>query len=189
MTATTERVRLFVAVDLPQEVRARLAAWCDRAAPEDVRRVPAVNMHVTLAFLGSRRWDDAAVVADLLPRLARGVGTLRTAGALWLPPRRPGVLTVALDDDTTLAALQADVVAALVDAVGFEPEGRPFRPHVTVGRVRRGTRVGACSLDPPRLAFAPPTMTLYRSHTGGGGTRYEPLARCSVRAAGSPRTT
>jgi len=185
----SERVRLFVALDLPHEVRAQLAAWCDGAAPESVRRAPAANLHVTLAFLGSRCWDDAAAVEELLPGLARDVGTLETAGALWLPPRRPGVLAVALRDNASLAALQADLVAALVDAVAFVAEGRPFRPHVTVGRVRRGTRAGACSPGPPQLAFAAPAVTLYRSHTGGGGARYEPLARCFLRQSGAPQSS
>jgi 2'-5' RNA ligase len=92
----SERLRLFVALDLPARVRSALAAWCECAAPEGVRRVPAANLHLTLAFLGSRSAQDASLVAGLLPALARDVGTLETAGALWLPPRRPGVLAVAL---------------------------------------------------------------------------------------------
>jgi 2'-5' RNA ligase len=178
----SERLRLFVAIDLPGEVRSGLAAWCDRVAPDGVRRVPADNLHVTLAFLGSRSQDDALLVTSLLPELARDVGQLETAGALWLPPRRPGVLTVALRGGPALAALQADLVAALGSAVGFEPERRRFRPHVTVGRVPRGSRLAAGELDPPApaLAFASPALTLYRSHTDGRGARYEPLARCSL---------
>ena len=172
-------MRLFVALDLPADVRAQLAAWCERAAPAGVRRVPAANLHLTLAFLGSRPAEDASAVARLLPEVARDVGTLETAGALWLPPRRPGVLTVALRAAPALAALQADLLAALTGAISFEPERRPFRPHVTVGRVPRGTRIPAHALDPPApgLAFESPTLTLYRSHTGGHGARYEPLAR------------
>jgi 2'-5' RNA ligase len=179
----SERPRLFVALDLPDEVRSALATWCEDAAPDGVRRVPAANLHLTLAFLGSRSAEDAALVEALLPGLARDVGTLETAGALWLPPRRPGVLTVALRaGGSELAALRSGLVAALGQAIGFEPERRPFRPHVTVGRVPRGTRLAARELDPPApaLAFAPPALTLYRSHTDGHGARYEPLASCAL---------
>jgi len=172
----SDRLRLFVGLDLPVEVRESLAGWCDRVAPEGVRRVPAGNLHVTLAFLGSRSWPDVDAVAELLPRLPGDIGTLETGGALWLPPRRPGVLTVALRDSLDLATLHASTVAALSFAIDFEPEARPFRPHVTVGRVRRGTRV-APSVDPPALAFSPEALTLYRSHTRAAGTRYEALAR------------
>ena len=176
-------MRLFVALELPADVRAALAAWAAAAAPAAVRRVPADNMHVTLAFLGSRSPDDAAAVASLLSGLARPLGALRSAGALWLPPRRPGVLTVALHAGEALAQLRAELVAALAAAVGFEAERRPFRPHVTVGRVPRDVRIDTRSElePPPQLSFEAPALTLYRSHTARGGARYEPLAHAALR--------
>jgi 2'-5' RNA ligase len=179
----SERLRLFVALELPSEVRSALAAWCELAAPGGVRRVPAANLHLTLAFLGSRSPADAALVAAQLAGPAPDVGMLATAGALWLPPRRPGVLAVALRaGGTGLAELRAELVAELAASIGFEPERRPFRPHVTVGRVPRATRLAASELDPPapELAFASPALTLYRSHAGGRGARYEPLATRSL---------
>lgn len=176
-------MRLFVALDLPAPVRAALAAWADEAAPRAVRRVAAESLHVTLAFLGSRDEDEAALAGSLLAPCARPLDALHCDGALWLPPRRPGVLTVALRPSDELAALQADLVAALERTIGFEPERRPFRPHVTVGRVPRGTRIDARRpLRPPAppLSFQPPSLTLYRSHTGAGGARYEALQRAAL---------
>jgi 2'-5' RNA ligase len=143
-------VRLFVALDLPADVRTALARWADAAAPAAVRRVRADNLHVTLAFLGSRDEDDAAAAGRVLAARPPSLGALEMAGALWLPPRRPGVLTVALRPHAGLSSLQAELVAALASAIGFEPETRPFRPHITVGRVPRGTR-----LDTP-AALVPP---------------------------------
>ncbi|MDQ3677826.1 MAG: RNA 2',3'-cyclic phosphodiesterase [Actinomycetota bacterium] len=174
----SERLRLFVAVDLPRDVRAELAGWAAGAAPAEVRRVPEQNLHLTLAFLGSRSREEADAVAALLPVVAAPVGELRTAGALWLPPRRPGVLAVALAGMPQLEALQRSLVGALADAVGHEPEHRRFRPHVTVARVRRGRRGRATDLSqPPASTFEADALTLYRSLTGPGGSRYEPLAR------------
>ena len=121
-----------------------------RRAPE-VRRVPAADLHVTLAFLGARAWTTPSRPELLLARGA--LGALRTAGALWLPPRRPGVLTVALRKHPKLTALQRELMEALAAAIGFEPERRRFRPHVTVGRVPRGTRPDR-ALDPPRPSSA-----------------------------------
>ena len=172
-------MRLFVALELPREVRAALAVWAAAAAPEAMRRVPAENLHVTLAFLGARAPADAETVAPLLGALARPLGELAVDGALWLPPRRPGVLAVALQAGPALAELHADLVAALAGAIAFEPERRALRAHVTVARARREARLCAAQLDPPppALAFAAEALVLYRSHTGPAGARYEPLAR------------
>jgi len=174
-------LRLFVALDLPAAVRSQLAAWCERVAPDRVRRVPADNLHLTLAFLGSRSQDEADAVAALLLGVAGPLGALATAGALWLPPRRPGVLTVAIAADEQLSIRQAALVAGLREAIAFEPETRAFRPHVTVGRVARDARLRPSPLDvPPALTFAAPGVTLYRSRTQPGGARYEALARVSL---------
>ena len=176
-------MRLFVALDLARDVRAALAAWADAAAPASVRRVAPENLHLTVAFLGARDADAASAVGALLGEVERPLGMQRTAGALWLPPRRPGVLTVALRADDALLALQRDLVAALERAIGFEPERRAFRPHVTVGRVPRGTRIDtrrALAVPAPELAFRMDALTLYRSHTGGGGARYEALERVGL---------
>ena len=173
-------MRLFVALELPAEVRAALASWAVAAAPAPMRRVPAENLHVTLAFLGTRSAADAEAVSALLDGLARPLGPLAVEGALWLPPRRPGVLAVALGAGPALGELHADLVAGLEGAIGFEPDRRPLRAHVTVARARREARLRAVELDPPpppALRFEPGALVLYRSHTGAGGARYEALAR------------
>jgi 2'-5' RNA ligase len=178
----SERLRLFVALDLPDAVRSALAEWCAAAAPEGVRRVPVDNLHLTLAFLGQRSTAEALAVGERLVGLARPLEALRTAGTLWLPPRRPGVLAVAIAECGGLSALHADLVQSLVETVGFEPERRPFRPHVTLARVRRPGSVRATALAPapPALAVEPVSLTLYRSFTAAGGARYEALARVAL---------
>ena len=95
------------------------------------------------------------------------------------------MLTVAIGGGGDgLGALQSALVARLAEAIGFEPERRAFRPHVTVGRVPRGARVMADALEPPppALEFDARALTLYRSHTGRGGARYEALTSASVGA-------
>jgi RNA 2',3'-cyclic 3'-phosphodiesterase len=174
-------LRLFVAADLPGDVRAALAAW----RPDDraLRPVDSAGLHVTLCFLGWR--DEARVdaIAAAATACAAPVGELAVREGLWLPPRRPRVLTVALDDpEGRLTAVQEAVVAAMVEAAGHEPEARPFLPHVTVARVRRGARAPRGELPPaPALRFAPTELTLYRSRLSRDGARYEPLARAPLR--------
>jgi 2'-5' RNA ligase len=174
-------LRLFVAAELPDDVRAALAAW----RPDDpaLRAVDDGGLHVTLCFLG---WVDEArvdAIGAAATASASPVGELAVRDGLWLPPRRPRVLAVQLDDsDGRLGAVQEAVVRAMVEVAGHEPEARRFLPHVTVARVRRGARAPRGELPPPpALRFAPPALTLYRSHLSREGARYEPLARAPLR--------
>lgn len=185
----SQTLRLFVAVDLPQEVRARLAAWGRRAADADaaLRAVPSQSLHVTLAFLGQR----PAAEVDALRVAVRSAGAgglavpLALAEALWLSPRRPHVLTVGLDDVAgALSDVHGRVLAELSSAIGWEPEPRPLRPHVTVARVRRGARPRVQALAPaPRASFVATALTLYRSHQERSGARYEVLEQMALPAS------
>jgi 2'-5' RNA ligase len=183
--------RLFAALELPADVRAQLGEFGRAAAAHDqaLRPVAREALHLTLAFLGHRALDEVdpareavrAVAGTPAPALALGE-------VLWLAPRRPRVLTVALEDaDEALAALHAQVVSGLVAALPWQPEARPFRPHVTVARVRRDWRPRMRELpDAPRARFAPEAVVLFRSHLGGGPVRYEPLERAEL---GAPSTS
>jgi len=94
------------------------------------------------------------------------------------------VLAVALDDrHGELAAMQERLLAALVDGGWHEPEPRPYLPHVTVARVRRGDgwRPPAAPPEAPvDLVFDGCGLTLYRSHLDPGGARYEALTRAPL---------
>lgn len=173
--------RLFAALDLPTPVRDTLGGFGRAAAADDfaLRAVRDDALHVTLAFLGHRALDDIDPAREAVRAAAAPVPDLSLGDALWLAPRRPHVLTVEVADATgALMALQERVVAALVDAVGYEPDHRRFRPHVTVARVRHGARPRRTGLpDAPSASFAGEALTLYRSWLGGGPARYEALER------------
>jgi 2'-5' RNA ligase len=178
--------RLFAALDLPAPVRDALGAFGRAAAADDfaLRAVRDDALHVTLAFLGHRALDDIDPARESVRSAAAGVRlpSLSLGDALWLAPRRPHVLTVEVrDGGGALFALQERVVAALVDAVGYEPDRRRFRPHVTVARVRHGAAPRRSGLpDAPEASFAGEALTLYRSWLGGGPARYEALERVAL---------
>ena len=173
--------RLFAALELPAPVRDALGAFGRAAAADDfaLRAVRDDALHVTLAFLGHRALDDIDPAREAVRKVAAPVPDLALGDALWLAPRRPHVLTVEVADGTgALLALQEHVVAALVEAVGYKPDRRRFRPHVTVARVRRGAAPRRGGLpDAPSASFAGEAVTLYRSWLGGGPARYEALER------------
>lgn len=177
----TDTARLFVAVDLPDGVRAMLAAWARTQVGhrDDLRLVPAEALHLTLAFLGDLPVACIDELGTALAECADGPVPLGVGAPLWLAPRRPHVLTVAVEDPAgALAGLHRAVEAALADTVGYAPERRAFRPHITVARVRRGARVRPWELPAPDTArFGAPAVALYRSRLGAGGAQYEVLAR------------
>jgi 2'-5' RNA ligase len=176
--------RLFAAVDLPVDVRAQLAAFGQACATADpaLRAVGEGALHVTLSFLGHRPLTDVDAAVDAVRSAVPGSAQpvpLELGEPVWLSPRRPQVLTVALTDvDGALARLQHEVADRLASALDWPPERRAFRPHVTVARVRSRAKPRRRGLAPaPRAAFAARALTLYRSHLGGGPARYEALAR------------
>jgi 2'-5' RNA ligase len=179
--AAPKPLRLFVALDLPDDVRDALAALGAAADQAIWRPVDREALHVTLAFLGSRPPEDVEAIAPIVaaehqaPHLALG-------DVLLLPPRRARVLTVALEDPSqALAALQARVSHALQAAGVHTPEARPFRPHVTVARLRprtRSPRAGPPS--PDRRQFSATAVTLYASRLHPSGARYDALARATL---------
>jgi 2'-5' RNA ligase len=176
-----------------------------------LRAVAPEALHVTLCFLGQvdageiagvgeavveAAGSDAGQVAGGAARVGveggarvAGAGGLALGEALWLPRRAPRVLAVALDDaHGELGRLQGRVAGALSDGGWFSAESRPYVPHVTVARVRaRGNERAARELareplpEVPALAFDGAAVTLYRSHLGGAGARYEALVRVELR--------
>jgi len=132
-------MRLFVALEVPEPVRRevarRMAGLRDRLPR--ARWVDPENIHLTLLFLGQTPDDKVPVLsAKLREAFARHAPmTVRLSGGGTFPPKRPArVAWIGMEAPEELAAVQADAVAAAVEAVGFEPEERPFRPHVTLAR-------------------------------------------------------
>lgn len=176
-----ERARLFVALDLPAEARLELAAWCP--AMGELRPVALDSLHVTLCFIGARPVADIEAIAGLTAAASQrrpAAPGLRLAEPVWLPPRRPRVLAVRLDDVAgALGRLQAELEATLVAGGHHQPERRAFLSHVTVARVRRDARIRLPVALPRPAAreLAAEAVTLYRSRPVAGGARYEPLRR------------
>ncbi|HEY0997015.1 MAG TPA: RNA 2',3'-cyclic phosphodiesterase [Gemmatimonadaceae bacterium] len=190
-------MRLFVAINLPDALR---RAAFDAAAPlrEVLSRaswVPEARLHLTVKFLGERAESDVALLADTLLSVAAGhrAMTLRLAGAGAFPNlRRPRVVWIGVDPDPRLELLHHDVEEALA-GVGVELEGKPFRPHLTLGRVREAPTPDqrrALAQAARRVRFEGEaqveSLDLMQSVMGApGGPRYERLAAAPLRPPSS----
>ena len=177
--------RLFVALELPGDARAALARWGLGACARDpaLRPVAEEALHVTVHFLGERPEADIESLRALIAGAPATSIPLAVAGALWLAPRRPHVLTAALDDPSgALAALHGGLGPLLEAATpGWSRESRPLLPHVTVARVRRGARPRQDAVSrPPQLSCTATGVVLLRSRLSPAGAVYEPLERRSL---------
>ena len=181
-------MRLFIAVDIEQILRRRIAAELPglRTIAGGAKWVRLELIHVTLVFLGE---VDGATVA-LVEERARAVAerhppfVLRArGGGTFGEPRGPRVLWIGFEGDLApLAEVQRDLTREL-EPLGFTPEARAFSPHLTLARAR--TQRGDPALSTCGAALAGmdwgescvSELVVYRSEMGREGPRYTALAR------------
>jgi 2'-5' RNA ligase len=184
----TDNPRLFVAVELPGQLRRVLDDLQHELQRhiQGLRWVRPEGIHLTLKFLGEMpeaRVDDIkAAVANAaagVPRHELSLGQLGTFGnrgaprVLWLDLR---------GDLDTLNLLQSRVDASLASA-GFPRESRPFAAHLTLARVRPETArdvAGALAdamrtVEPPSGSLPVRQISLMLSRLGPGGAVYKRL--------------
>ena len=168
-------MRLFVALSLPEDVRDELARLA-HGLP-GARWVAAENLHLTLRFIGEVDADVAHDIDAALAAIRSPAFSLALAGIDRFGDRRNvRQLWVGADPQPALGRLQAKVEAAVVRA-GLKPEGRKFKPHVTLARFkgRPGPKLGEY-LSHNALFRLPPfevsRFILYSSFLSSGGSIY-----------------
>lgn len=138
--------RLFIALPLSDAVREQIETVQRLLRPNGwpVTWVAPELAHITLKFLGDTRHDLIPSITGRLERVAQRhqPAMLQTGRCGAFPSlNRPQVLWIGLDGDIEdVVSLASGVDEAMAES-GFEAERRPFRPHVTLGRVRRGERL------------------------------------------------
>lgn len=168
-----ESRRLFCALTLPEDVRSSLVSWQHDLPAGDIRLVDAANLHVTLAFLGSRPAQDVEPVAGALRMAVAELGDIPVLGpARYYETRSAGMLV--LDDvDGRAGGLAADLRERLERLGLYAREERPWLPHLTVVRFRRQPRLRPAM---PALApFSPSEAAVYHSLLRRSGAQYDVL--------------
>ena len=183
----TATIRAFVALDLDPMSLRRVVRVADRlrmsSGAPSATWVPGPKMHVTLRFMGAL--PEAAVAA-----LSKSLGTLTEGKAAPKPCalrlaafpsiEDAEIVVVELDDTSHSVAKLAEKVDKLATKLGIAGDTRPFRPHVTLARLKRAydsrrwlrqelvEGAGVCRAH---------SVTLYRSDVAEEGATYVPLAR------------
>lgn len=172
-------IRIFVGVPLPEGVRERLAGLC--SGLPGARWVAPENLHVTLRFIGEVDEAEAEDIDAALAAIRHGAFPLALAGAdCFGSSNKVRVVFAGVEPSEPLMHLYGKVESVLV-RLGLEPEGRKYKPHVTLARLRNTPRrrVGdfLAAAGPFRAEPFPVTgFTLFRSFLGRQGAHYEALA-------------
>ncbi len=187
--------RLFVALEPPEAVRRRIAqaeAAIKRSAgyaADEIRWVPAENVHLTLQFLGAvphERVDDVSAAVRAAVAASRPLA-LEVKGAGGFPnARRPRVVWLGMSGEVPALAAIVQELGRRLAPLGYPPEERPFSPHLTMGRARDGR--GAPGLagalaeaaQADGIAWRAAEIVLFESHLSPKGPRYEALVRAAL---------
>ncbi len=137
------RIRTFIAVEISPSVKARAGDLIDklRVAAAEINWVRPQQMHLTLKFLGDVPDTETPDICRIVDEVAANFEpfeiTCRRAGA-FPNVRDPKTLWIGIEDGAEeLQRLQAEIDDALKAELGYGKEQRAFRPHLTIGRVKR----------------------------------------------------
>jgi 2'-5' RNA ligase len=181
--------RLFIAVELPPAAIEEIGTFINGMPVKTdglVRWTARENVHITLQFLGETAVSKVPEIQEKLAAAAASTGPiLLSLGETGAFPtlHAPRILWIGLTGEVRkLVQLQGRIEGAM-RSLGFEPERRPFSPHITVGRAGRNltdqeagdTGFGwrRAKLPKERAQVPVSEVTLFRSRLQQGGPVYE----------------
>lgn len=170
--------RLFIAVDISDEAREIASGIIRELSPaRGVSFVRPENLHITLKFLGDTDAPTEAKLVEMLQRISADTPpfTLRFDGPELLGKR---VVSIKITGDTPSVFNLEKRIDTECERLGFKPEGRRFRPHLTLARIRDPHTAKAFAnrhleAQIPAANFRVSTITLYESKFTSSGTAYE----------------
>jgi RNA 2',3'-cyclic 3'-phosphodiesterase len=173
-------MRAFVAVFPPPEVQDALIDAA-RTLPTDAFRLTAPErVHLTLKFLGEVPAGDLPRLTSALERIGRNSSPFdaSTSGFGAFPStRRARILWAGIGDGSEELGSLARAVEHLLEPEGFDPEDKPFVPHLTLGRARRAVPFDPSATVLPELRFPVREVALVQSRHEPSGLTYSSLAR------------
>ena len=149
-------LRTFLAIDLPSSLHSTIGQKQEILKRElaGISWVKSENLHITLKFLGDTPETKIDELQQVVTQAVKGIPsfviTLRGFGA-FPDKRAPRTLWTGIEGDTEILVSLANQIESAVAPLGFPPESKPFRPHLTLARIKRNhhaigqhTRLGRC---------------------------------------------
>lgn len=191
--AAGESWRLFFAVELPAEIRERafeLGRHISHHLPQVVKWVEVENLHITLKFLGgvaAERVGEVIQVGRKAAEVGKSAELVLSGIGAFPSARNARVVWIGVSGDVDVLVPVAEELDRLAAAAGLAaPEDRPFKPHLTIGRVRRGARIPDLNRVIADLGEASvgrvtvEEFVLMRSHLSRHGPTYEVVERFAL---------
>ena len=193
----SQAVRLFIAIELPHNLQNDLNYQFAQMRPNfpasAIRWIPPQNLHLTLKFLGDTppaKIDEIGNQLELIGKNQTAFSVKMNTVGCFPTLKKPRVLWIGLEDEQeTLINLQQGVENRIV-SLGFPSDSRAFRPHLTIGRVKRhvndtikreiGQVVKQVSLS-KKLVWPCDTISLMQSELTPDGAIYTCLKQASFR--------
>ena len=181
-----EKIRSFIAIEIPEEVRQKLREVLLelRGSGAEVKWVRPEGIHITLKFLGETNRETLEALSAVLRPLAEGSSSfeVKAQGLGCFPSlRNPRVVWAGLVEERgALSELQREIETAAA-GFAFPAEERPFKPHLTLGRVRSSkgkiplTQVIEKNAGLGLGSFRAEQVILFRSDLRPGGAVYSKI--------------
>jgi RNA 2',3'-cyclic 3'-phosphodiesterase len=168
-----ERLRLFLGLRLPDAVVDAVTAWQTSSLRGGVRVVPRENLHITLAFLGSRPATELEAIVGVLRASTVATKPFELAVDGYRETRSVAMLTLA-DPSGEATGLAEQVHARLEELGVYRPELRRWLPHLTVARFRERPRLRPELPSSLCAPFVPSDAAAFLSRLHPSGARYTP---------------
>ena len=189
---------MFVSVGLSADAREALIDAVERIrreVPEGVQWARPDGMHLTLKFLGNIPSASVPPLLECVRELAsvnQGFGLKLTRLGMFPNQRKPRVLWAGVGGELDALSSLQQAAEDAINALGYPPEQRPFRPHITLGRPRRSVsdaqlaRIGEVmsGIAPPRLVeWQVDIVDVMQSELHPSGARYTVLGSGSLKGS------
>lgn len=181
--------RIFIAIDLPEQIRERIAAHIAHLRKEFPRlRVGwerTEKLHLTLKFIGDMEEDKVEDLEAAIETVARKIDPFKLLVhkcGIFPSERKPRILWLGADDDSETAARLNELLENECETIGIKRETRDFRPHLTFARIREPHRSQELVEMHLRTEFEPvefevAEIVIYESRLQPTGSIYVPVSK------------
>jgi RNA 2',3'-cyclic 3'-phosphodiesterase len=184
-------IRSFIAFELPPAARELLANIQDgmKRAVSGIGWVKPTSIHLTLVFLGNIHEHQVVELGQVMAKSVVGSGSLElffSETGAFPGIRSPRVIWVGLAGQTDKVSIIKKNLDELLQPMGFEPEQRSFKPHLTLGRVKERinpallSKLIAETVIVEKEPFIVSNLVLYQSRLFPDGAQYTPLTTIAL---------